>query len=64
MVLSEVATLDARVHNGDTTLRHVIWAINRTIVTLHYMACKMATELVRSLSFTGQVTSVVVKARC
>ena len=23
----------------------MIWAINRTIVPLHYMACKMATEL-------------------
>ena len=61
-----VAAFDPRVHNGDTTLCHAIWAINRTIVPLHYMACKMAMELVRPGPYASQVkvTSVVVKARC
>ena len=48
MVLLKVVAFNATVHIEDTTLSHVIWAINRTKVYFHCMACKMAKEVMLS----------------
>ena len=53
LFLLQPTTFDATVHNEDTTLSHVIWAINRTKVLFHCMACKMVNYIFLLLSFTG-----------